>query len=381
MKIKEVKARVIKNSRGENTIEITINKKFKGSAPSGASVGSKEVMAFPKSGVPIGFINRDVNKGLNGMSLNKFKDLKKVEALLFDYDKSKDLHKIGGNTVVALEFALLKAMSKGEVWRLLNPMPDYIPMPVGNVIGGGKHFKGLSTDIQEFLLIPDCERFKDAVMINDYIHKKIGNLLKNPVKTDEGAWTCSMNSDKIFNLINLVSKEASKKFGIDVRLGMDLAANSLFKNGYYYYRGGTFSRNEQIRFVNNLVKKYNLFYVEDPVEENDAKGYGMIKSDLVVGDDLICTNINALRTFKNNISSVIVKPNQIGSLIKAKEVIDFCREEEIECVISHRSGETMDYTIADLSIGWEIPFIKTGIFGAERKAKLNRIIEIEKKMF
>lgn len=377
MKIKSIKAKTVKNSREENTIEITVNGKWKGSAPSGASIGAKEVMAFPKSGVPVGLVNKVIAKGLIGMNLEEFKDLYKIENLIFDFDKSKNLHKIGGNTVIALESALLKAMSDGKIWKLLNPMPDLMPMPVGNCIGGGAHFRGKSTDIQEFLLIPEADRFKDAVLANDYVYKKVGDILKSQ-KTDEGAWSCTMNADRILNLLKLISKEAGRKLSMPVNLGMDVAASQLFKNGYYYYTGGIFSRNEQIRFVNKLSRKYDLFYIEDPVEENDFAGFGEVKANMVVGDDLICTNIEALKFAGGKINAVIVKPNQIGSLIKTKELADYAREEGIECVISHRSGETDDYLIADLAVGWEIPFIKCGIFGAERRAKLNRIIEIEK---
>lgn len=369
----------MKNSRSENTIEVCVNKKFKASAPSGASVGRKEVNAFPKSGVPVGVVNRVISKGLIGMDVSDFNDLRKVENVLFDYDKTPNLRRLGGNTVIAIEYALLRAMSKGNVWKMLNPYPDLMPMPVGNCIGGGAHFSGDSTDIQEFLIIPECERFKDAVFFNDYCYKKVGGFL-NTKKTDEGAWTSTMNSDRILNLLNLVCEEAKKKLNVDFGLGMDIAASQLFKHGKYYYKGGIFSRREQIRFINNLVRKYNLFYVEDGLEENDFAGFKEIKSDLVVGDDLICTNLDVLRFARRKINAVIVKPNQVGSLIKTKALVDYCKNENIEMVISHRSGETEDSMISDLAVGWEIPFIKCGIFGKERKSKLNRIIEIEKKL-
>ncbi len=379
MEIKSLKAKVVKNSRGENTVEICVNGKYKASAPSGASVGAKEVMAIPNSGVPVGFVNRILSKALVGMNLHEFNDLRRIEEIIFGYDKSKDIHKIGGNTVIAIEFALLKALAKNNVWKFLNPLPGAMPMPVGNCIGGGAHYKGNSTDIQEFLLIPDCERFKDAAFANDYVHKKIGKLLKTQ-KTDEGAWTTTLNADRILNMLDLVSNEAEKTLNVEMSLGVDFAATQLFKHGKYYYRGGIFSREQQIRFVNDLVEKYKLFYVEDPLEENDFAGFKEIKSNLVVGDDLICTNLEYLRFAKDKINSVIVKPNQIGSLIKTKELIDYAKDEDIECILSHRSGETNENIIADLAVAWEIPFIKCGIFGKERKAKINRLIEIEKEM-
>lgn len=145
--------------------------------------------------------------------------------------------------------------------------------------------------------------------------------------------------------------------------------------------------NQQVEYVANLINKYDLFYVEDPLEENDFKGFKKLMKKiknkcLIVGDDLIATSPNRLKkAIKNkSVNAVIVKPNQIGSMIKLKEVIDICKNNKIKIIISHRSGESEDYTIADFAIGFQADFIKTGIYGKVRESKLKRIIEIERNL-
>ena len=167
MKIKRLRARRILNSRGEPTIEVEVNDKYKASAPSGASKGKCEVKDFPTKGVPVRIVNTTLAKKLIGTKIDSFESLIEVEKILFDYDKSKNISKIGGNTVIAIEFALLKALCKNNIWKVLNPIADEMPMPLGNCIGGGAHYKGKGVEIQEFLLVPKAERFNDAAIVND----------------------------------------------------------------------------------------------------------------------------------------------------------------------------------------------------------------------
>ena len=381
MKIKRLISRKILNSRGEPTIEVTVNDKFKASAPSGASKGKYEVKGFPSSGVPVRIVNNTIAKKLIGTKLDSFESFNEVEKILFDYDKSKNISKLGGNTIIAIEFALLKALCKGEIWKVLNPIADEMPMPLGNCIGGGAHYKGKSSEIQEFLLVPNAERFNDAAIINDYIYREVGRRLRTDEKTDEGAWVTTLDTDEILTLLNNVSKEFSKKLGIEVELGMDVAATQLLRNKMYHYRDNKmFSRDEQIDFMNRLVSEHNVRYLEDPLDENDFDGFGQIKCEMVCGDDLICTDLNRLKKAENKISAVIVKPNQVGSIIKTKELVDYAMKNNIKPVISHRSGETNDTTIAHLAVAWDLPFIKCGISGKERVVKINELKNIEKQI-
>jgi len=195
----------------------------------------------------------------------------------------------------------------------------------------------------------------------------------------------------VLDKVRQIIKETYKK-GIDI--GVDMASSGFYKNGKYNYKNPEVDLNKkhQILYIKELINRYKLFYVEDPLDENDFSGFKELlkeinkaknpsnKNCLIVGDDLTTTNPDrlkkAIRT--KSINAIIIKPNQIGSLLKVKEVIDTAKKNKIKTIISHRSGETKDNTIADLAIAWNCDFIKTGIYGKVRKAKLKRVIEIEK---
>lgn len=377
MLIDKIEAKQIKNSRKEPTIQVSLySKKLKAtaSAPSGASVGKKEVIAFPKG---ISYAVNKLNK-LKNLEIKKFEDLKKIEKLL-------DVNSIGANPVIAFEFAAIKLLAKEKnlpLFKYLNPKSKKLPMPVGNVIGGGAHFRHLSTDIQEFLLIPNEKSFSKAAKINATIHKLVNKQLKTNKQTDEGAWAPNKSNIEILNILLKLARKYK------IRLGIDVAATQFYKKGFYLYKnfmlGGkrkALSSKNQITFINLLIKKYNLFYVEDPLEENDFKGFSKInKKNLVVGDDLVVTNIKLLKKAikSKSVNAIIIKPNQIGSLIKTKEIVDYANKYKIKTIISHRSGETTDVTISHLAVAWEVPFIKCGINGKEREVKLNELKKIEK---
>jgi enolase len=172
-----------------------------------------------------------------------------------------------------------------------------------------------------------------------------------------------------------------------IDLGIDLAASSLFSGTIYCYKNYSgeqrkrmLNRKEQYDFVLDLIKKYNLKYIEDPFYEDDFDSFNRLNQEisdvLICGDDLICTNIERLN--KARVNCVIIKPNQIGSLIKTKEIIDYCQDNNITTVMSHRSGETMDKTIAHLAVAWEVPFVKFGVYGKERVVKLYELTRIER---
>lgn len=382
MKINHIKARKVLNSRKQQTIEITINKKYSAAAPSGASTGEHEIEAYPKKGInfAVNFINHF--KELKGLKIERFEDLEKVERIL---------PIIKGNPMIALEFAILKAASKNKVWRFINPNADEVPMPLGNVIGGGAHIKGKAKpDIQEFLLLPKTRCFKDAKFANEYVHKKIGRKLKIKKLTDEGAWAPKLDTISILDLIKETVEKAESELGLKIGLGLDVAASEFFsgkKYKYVNYSKKILKKNltaeEQVKFMEILIKKYKLNYVEDPFQENDFRSFETLKKRtlaLVCGDDLTTTNLERLKKAKKSINAVIIKPNQIGSLLKTKEAVDFAFENNIVPVISHRSGETIDATISHLAVAWGIPIIKCGIYGKERQAKLKELLKIEKEI-
>ncbi len=375
-----VKAEKILNSRRQQTIQITVNGKYSAAAPSGASTGEHEILAYPKEGLDyvINFINS--YKGFEGVNIESFEDLENVESLL---------QIIKGNPMVALEFAILKAASNNNVWKFLNPNADSMPMPLGNVIGGGAHVKsGVRPDIQEFLLLPRTRSFKEAKFANEYTHKLIGHKLGIRRMTDEGAWAPKLDTISILDLIQETVEKVREELGVRISVGLDVAASELFVNSKYKYENyskenpkKSLTRKEQIAFMELLVKRYKLSYVEDPFQQNDFESFKELKkrtSTLVCGDDLTTTNIERLQKAKDCINAVIIKPNQIGSLLKTREAVMFAKKNNITPVISHRSGETMDASISHLAVAWGIPIIKCGIYGKERQAKLRELLRIEK---
>jgi enolase len=401
MKIKDLIARKILDSRGNPTIEIEVNGCL-GSAPSGASTGSNEAATFPH-GVDdaVRFVNKVLKQKLAGMLLTKFESLQKVEDLLHSYDESERWTKTGGSLVIALEFSLLHAMAADagkQLWKFLGGGKK-LPRPLGNCVGGGAHAGIHAPDIQEFLLLGlGAKKFSDALFANARIHKEMKAVLQEKDqnftggKTDEGAWAPTITNLEILDLLYDTTQKINKELGMDIKLGMDMAASEFFKEGSYVYnkfspvdRQKKLSRREQIDFVVDLIEKYSLGYVEDPLEENDFEGFAEIKARtncLIVGDDLTTTNPERLKQAieHNSISAIIVKPNQIGSLIKTKEVIDMAHKHKIVPVISHRSGETADDTIAHLGIAFNCPIIKCGIVGGERLSKLNELLRIEEQI-
>src|SRR3989344_775948 len=359
----------IKNSRGEDTIQINY-KGFLGSAPGGKSKGTYEAKDF----------NFDIDKEINALNelgevleslgIDSFEDFKKLQ----EYTS-----KFGATAKIALEIAILNYKNG---YKFLDGRK--LPRPLGNIIGGGLHKENSNLEFQEFLVIPyKSKTFADAVATNlkfyKFIQEKLQKLDKEfkDQKTDEGAWSPKLNNEEV---LNLLSKYSSK---FKVRLGIDIAASSFFKNNLYGYKDKQLTKDEQIDYVNSLIKKYDLYYVEDPLNQDDFLGFSYInKRALVVGDDLIATDIERLKTalHLHAVNALIVKPNQVGSLYKVKEIVEHAKQNVIVPIISHRSGETMDNAISHLAVGLEIPIIKTGISGKEREAKLNELARIEKEI-
>ena len=384
MIIQKIKAKKIKNSRMEDAIEIYVKSdigKGKASAPAGKSKGKYEVKDFKYS------INKTIEKinsfnKLNGLEINNFDDLKKVEKV-FDF---------GANPMVALEYAILKNFKKP--FKKFNFGYRKIAIPIGNSIGGGLHTKNKKKpDFQEFLIyVENCNDTVNRIRLNKLVYLYLYKELKvidpkfNKKKNDEGAWITSLSNLEILNILKNLIKKLSLKFGYRLRIGLDVAANSFFKNGHYNYKNYShtnsevkLSREEQINYMAHLVKKYKIGYLEDPLNESDFSGFAelrkKVKDCMIVGDDLTVTNLSRVKRAikEKSINTMIIKPNQIGSLIEVKKVVEFCKLNGIKTIFSHRSGETKEDFLADLSYMFGADFIKTGIFGRERVVKLNRL--------
>lgn len=400
MFIKEVEGKIIKNSRKEKTIEVIVKTQkgsFSASAPSGKSKGKYETPDYNERG--IAFSLRLLNEfcvKLNNrnLDLKRFDDLKDIEEKIKAFEK--DFGKLGANTTYALEIALLKAASKEvdkELWDfILENKKLQIPMPVGNCIGGGKHSHShKKPDFQEFLLIPQEKTFAKAFtkMFRAYeiARREIKVLEKKWIvrKNDEQAWQTSLSNELCLDIL----KTIADKF--DLRIGIDLAASTFFSKlkKEYSYKNKELVRDKEshLEYVNLLIQRYNLFYIEDPMDEEDFFGFSRLSSFkntgvLILGDDLTVTHLDRIKKaiLHKSINAIIIKPNQNGYLIQVREIVEFCKKNNIKIVFSHRSGETMDEALADLAIGFQADFIKAGINGKERLIKLRRIIEIEKSL-
>ena len=393
MRIEKIEARQILDSREQGTIQISVlteKGKFISSAPSGKSKGRFEAKPYSRSlKEDIKFINSLKEKEFLKLRIEQFKDLREVEWIVGNG--------VGANSLFALESSILKALAseqEQELWEFLSKNRKLkFPIPVGNVIGGGVHTKttaGKKPDFQEFLIIPRAKRFVDSVFLMRKSHKEIGKILElrkaKGMLNDENAWGASLDNESCLDILGRVREMLEEGAGENIEIGMDIAASTFFSKTYNYKnKKRKLNKNKQIGYISDLADKYELYYLEDPVEEDDFNGFSELRgktSAMIVGDDLTVTNMTRLKKAlqSRSVNAIIVKPNQNGSLLKVKEICDFCRDREIKVVFSHRSGETLDTTIADLALAWKADFIKTGIFGKEREAKLNRLIQIEKNL-
>jgi len=328
--------------------------------------------------------------------------------------------KFGWNVSYVIEGVFLKAAAADcgkELWEFINDdvndgLKPKIPMPVGNCIGGGLHSKfvnGKRPDFQEFLLIPREKSFSRAVTVNLKAYAYARRLLSQKYsgagrwslvagrgargRNDEGAWMTDKTNEEVLGIL----KEVAKKYKL--RIGLDIAASSFYDKGYYMYKNKDLIRDkvDQADYIERLVKKFGIFYVEDGMNQEDFSGFKSLLGSvfgnsgcrgvgrkmpraLIVGDDLTTTNLRLVRRAVEGkvINAVIIKPNQIGSILEVKKVVEFCKRNKIVMIFSHRSGETMDDILADYCVGFGGQFIKCGIFGKERLIKLRRVMMIER---
>jgi enolase len=372
MRIKTISAKVISDSRKKPTIQIFVNGRS-GAAPSGTSKSTYEALDYPVSaGESVRFVNSKLKNELIGFKFNDFSDFEKLE---------NKLPKIfGANPTIALEFAILNAWARDEkkpLWKLLNPKAKVMPRLLANVVGGGAHAIKPVKSIQEFLISPQTASFESDVKEAQRIYRGIGKKLRARSKDLENAWITTQSIHKILNLLSKVAGQS--------QIGCDIAASTIYAHNEYHWRDfGALKADKQLQILANLAYEFNLFYLEDPFQQNAVMDFTKLlkkqKYSMVCGDDLVATNLKRLENAANEnaINAVIIKPNQAGSLIKTKKVFDYAVKKGITPVISHRSGETMDATIAHLAFAWQAPFVKFGIAGKERLAKLNELIKIEK---
>jgi len=401
--IEEVVARKLFNSRGRETIEvdiITADGFGSIAAPAGASTGKAEVVSYPKGGVDSALKKFEelIVPELIGMDAEEQND---IDALLHEIDDTSNFSNIGGNTAFAVSVANAEAAATSFDLPLFKYLSGYLgnelPCPLGNVLGGGKHVLGKTTDIQEYLVIPlNASSFLDAATANIKVHSKVGSLLSKTCKGftggrgDEGAWAPNIENEEALKIVCKACEEVSDEMDVECRPCLDVAASTFYdvKKGVYVYSMEEKNRDsgEQLEFMLQLIDEYNLAYVEDPFHEDDYETFAELTKKasncLICGDDLFVTNRDRLAKGIEigACNSLIVKINQIGTLTDALETTRLAKWAGYVPVMSHRSGETVDTHLAHLAVGFGCPVIKTGVLHGERVAKINELIRIEENL-
>ncbi|MDD6256448.1 phosphopyruvate hydratase [Methanobrevibacter boviskoreani] len=402
--IEDVRVRKILDSRGNPTVEVDIitwNGFGRAAAPSGASTGSREVKSFPEGGVDkvIGEVEDVISSELIGMDAEYLSD---IDLVLKEIDGTDNMSAIGGNTSVAVSMAAAKAAAASynlPLYKFLGGnMRNELPYPLGNMMNGGAHAGVNAPDIQEFLVVPvGAKSIEQAVFGNVAIHKKLKELIAKKDsaftggKGDEGGWIPNVTNDTALEIQAQACEEVSNELGFEIRPSLDFASSEFWDadKGKYVYEQDGIERDtgEQVEYVKDIINTYGMFYVEDPFDENDFDGFSQLTSEvgdkcLVCGDDLFVTNKEYLAKgiAQNAANAIIIKPNQIGSLTETYATVKLAKENNVIPVVSHRSGETTDETIAHLAVAWGAPIIKTGAVSGERIAKLNELIRIEEEL-
>lgn len=398
-KITDIHARIVFNSRGEETVEVEVYTRQstgRASAPSGASKGTYEAVAFPKSVTDSLGVLEELKPKIVGLDVTA---QEKIDNVLREVDGTQNFSKIGGSLAYAISLASLHAAANFfgiRIFEYLQKSDTYqLPIPLGNILGGGKHASTGASDIQEFLVFPrNARSFKEAVLSNIITHRNVRRILEKRNiafyggRNDEGAWTAPVSDIEGLEIVQEACDLTKDEIGIQMRMGLDMASSSFWdkESGVYVYRrtNRRLSREDQINYVLNLIDEYELAYVEDPLQEEDFEGFAKLTKEardkcLICGDDLFVTNFKRL---KQGIeigacNALIVKPNQVGTITDTLKTVNLARENNYLLVVSHRSGETEDTHLADLAIAFNSVFIKTGVVGGERICKLNELIRLE----
>lgn len=419
-KIKKITAIEILDSRGNPTLETTVT--LSGgvlattSVPSGASTGRFEAHElrdgdkgrYNGKGVlrAIANVNNILGRELSGLSVL---EQNKIDKLMIELDGSKNKSKLGANAIVSVSLAVAKAaaaFNRVELYEYLrslyNPkLKKYqLPTPVVNVINGGVH-ASTNINIQEFWLVPEkAKSFSEKLRQASEIFHKLGDILAaSGYDTDlgnEGGYAPEFKSHKqIFEFIIQAIESSGYQPGQDIFLGIDAGASEFYDNHRKLYNldleGKSFTDDEIIDFYFDLMELYPLTLVEDPLDQEDWSAWADMTSDQfiksnnikLVGDDLFVTNIERLKkgVERGVANSILIKPNQIGTLTETLDTIRYARENNYKIIVSHRSGETTDTTIADLAVAVNSDYIKTGSTArGERTAKYNRLLKIEDKL-
>jgi len=404
--IVRVSGREVLDSRGNPTVEVEVELKCgivgRAIVPSGASTGKREALElrdgekrFGGKGVlkAVKNVNEILGPQLIGVdALNQVY----IDYLLKELDGTENKSKYGANAILGISLAVAKAASAFTgmpLYRYIGGVNAILlPVPLMNFINGGAHADN-NLDIQEFMIAPvGAPSFKEAVRMGSEIFQTLKKILKKEKKStglgDEGGVAPDFeNHEAAIKVLIKAIEEAGYSAGKDVLLALDVAASGLYEDGKYKLEGRSLSSDEIIEYYEALASKYPVFLIEDGMAESDWEGWKKLTKKLnrliLVGDDVFVTNPEIIKKGieEGVANAVLIKLNQIGTLTETLSAIELAKKSGYKCVISHRSGETEDTTIADLAVAVNAGFIKTGsVNRSERVAKYNQLIRIEEEL-
>ncbi len=407
-KIKDIKAREILDSRGNPTIEVDIILENgivgRASVPSGASTGSKEAIElrdndksrYMGKGVlkAVSNVNEILKKPLIGMETGLQRE---VDDILISLDGTFNKSKYGANAILGISLGYLKASALDKKTNIYKLFGEDISMPKAmmNILNGGMHADN-GLDFQEFMIIPMADTFKERLRIGSEVFHNLKDVLhENGYNTsvgDEGGFAPNLNTnEEALDMIIKAIIKAGYKPRKDVNIALDVASSEFYEDGIYNLKGANLklTTDELIDYYEDLINKYPIVSIEDPVDENDWDGFKKITEKLgdkvdLVGDDLFVTNIKYLQKGidMHAGNAILIKMNQIGTISETIDTINLAHKNGYKTIISHRSGETEDYSIADLAVGLNTKNIKTGSLSrTDRTCKYNELLRIEEELY
>jgi enolase len=408
IKIKDIRGREILDSRGNPTVEADVyledGSMGRAGVPSGASTGTREAVEL-RDGDKSRYLGRGVRKAVanvNGelrkaLTAQEFSDQRQLDRAMIELDGTENKSRLGANALLAISLATAKAHAAAEGKSLFRHLGDgtTMPVPMMNIINGGAHADN-SVDIQEFMILPvGAENFAEALRHGAEIFHALKSVLKgkglNTAVGDEGGFAPDLPSNRAaLDTIMEAIERAGFRAGNDILLGLDVASSEFFSEGRYRLASENrdFDAAGFADFLAGLADAYPIITIEDGMDESDWDGWSLLTKRLgdrvqLVGDDLFVTNTRILqRGIDQKIAnSVLIKPNQIGTLSETLDAITMAVSAGYSAVVSHRSGETSDSTIADIAVATEASQIKTGSLSrADRTSKYNQLLRIEEEL-
>jgi len=400
-RITSLSGRLVYDSRGDRTVEVEARvdgSVGRASAPAGKSRGRREVEPYPRGGPveAVKVLRESIAPRIIGQEYNGFTAMDK---LLMEIDGTGNYSRIGGNTALAVSIAVTSAYSLSidePLYRVIaqeTGQEPGLPLPLGNVLGGGRHAGEGAPEIQEYLVIPMNPRtITEAIEANITVHRTLGGILSRRVRGfplgrgDEGGYAPPISVEAALSAVTEAAQRVGDSMGIRIGVGLDVAAGSIYDpaSGRYVLKsqGLYLDRDGFISYIAELAEKAGLVYLEDPLVEDDPDGFAELRRQLprtlVCGDDLVVTRRDLIEDCigRGAINAAIIKPNQVGSLYSTWRAVEACLAGGAVPVASHRSGETTDAYLSHLAVGMGCRVIKAGVLGGERIAKANELLRI-----